>query len=141
VALNASDREFPTRAREQRLQPPQPSVRNIFQRLRVSGRFSSPTVRWRRAKKRIKETETQPSNMIMMSSEFRVESDHPISGRQLPVSDSRQYSIGDHPLAVAMAEESDTQPSGREIRVVHVPTGEVVFRKSASAPPEFSDEF
>jgi hypothetical protein len=113
----------------------------MFQRMRVSGRFSNPTVRWRRAKKRIKETETQPGNMIMISSEFRVESDHPISGRLLPVSDSQQHSIGDHPLAMAMAEESDTKPSGREIRVVHVPTGEVVFRKSASTPPESSDEF
>jgi len=77
----------------------------------------------------------------MTSTEFRVESDHPISGRLLPVSDSQQYSIGDHPLAVATAEEGDTKPSGREIRVVHVPTGEVVFRKTASIRPEAGDEF
>ena len=107
----------------------------------VRGCFSNPTVRWRCAKERVKETEIQPSNMMMYSTEFRVESDHPISGRRLPVSDSQQYSIGDHPLAVAMAEESDTKPSAREIRVVHVPTGEVVFRKAASMPPEPGDEF
>ena len=77
----------------------------------------------------------------MRATEFRVESDHPISERPLPVSDPGQYSIGDHPLAAAMAEESGAKPSGREIRVIHVPTGEVVFRKSASTRPESSDEF
>jgi hypothetical protein len=70
----------------------------------------------------------------MRPTEFRVESDH-------PVSDPRQYSNGDHPLAVAMAEESDTKPSDREIRVIHVPTGKVVFRKSTPVGPESGDEF
>jgi hypothetical protein len=70
----------------------------------------------------------------MRATEFRVESDN-------PVSDSRRDSIGDHPLAAAMAEESDAKPSAREIRVIHVPTGEVVFRKPASTHPDASDEF
>jgi hypothetical protein len=39
-----------------------------------------------------------------------------------------------------MAAKSVTKPSGQEIRVVHVPTGEVVFTKPASPRREFSDE-
>jgi hypothetical protein len=77
----------------------------------------------------------------MTSADFRVESNHPISGRLLPVSDSQQYFFSDRALAVAMAAKSVTKPSGQEIRVVHVPTGEVVFRKAASTRPEFVDEF
>jgi hypothetical protein len=77
----------------------------------------------------------------MTSADFRVESNHPISGRLLPGSDSKQYFFSDRALAVAMAAKSVTKPSGQEIRVVHVPTGEVVFRKAASTRPEFADEF
>lgn len=76
----------------------------------------------------------------MTSADFRVESNHPIAGRLLPVSGSRQYFFSDRALAVAMAAKSVTKPSGQEIRVVHVPTGEVVFRKAASSRPEYSDE-
>ena len=68
----------------------------------------------------------------MTSADFRVESNHPIAGRLLPVSGSQQYFFSDRALAVAMAAKSVTKPSGQEIRVVHVPTGEVVFRKAAS---------
>ena len=68
----------------------------------------------------------------MTSADFRVESNHPIAARLLPVSGSRQYFFSDRALAVAMAAKSVTKPSGQEIRVVHVPTGEVVFRKPAS---------
>jgi hypothetical protein len=39
-----------------------------------------------------------------------------------------------------MAAKSVTKPSGQEIRVVHVPTGEVVFRKPASPRAEWSEE-
>jgi hypothetical protein len=76
----------------------------------------------------------------MTSADYRVESNHPISARLIPVSDSRQYFFSDRALAVAMAAKSVTKPSGQEIRVVHVPTGEVVFRKAASIRPEFVDE-
>ncbi len=69
-----------------------------------------------------------------MSSDFRVESSHPILGRLLPGSGSRQYFFSSRDVAVAMAAKSDTQPWGQEIRVVHVPTGEIVFRKSGTAP-------
>jgi hypothetical protein len=76
----------------------------------------------------------------MTSADFRVESNHPIAARLLPVSGSQQYFFSDRGLAVAMAAKSVTKPSGQEIRVVHVPTGEVVFTKPASPRREFSDE-
>jgi hypothetical protein len=75
-----------------------------------------------------------------MSSDFRVESNHPIAGRLWPAGDSQQYFFSDRALAVAMAAKSFTKPSGQEIRVVHVPTGEVVFRKPGSSRAEFSEE-
>ena len=76
----------------------------------------------------------------MTSNEFRVESSRQISARLLPVSDSQQYFFSDRALAVATAAKSVTRPSGQEIRVVHVPTGQVVLRKSGSRP-ELNDDF
>jgi hypothetical protein len=76
----------------------------------------------------------------MSSADFRVESSHPIAGRFLPVSGAQQYFFSDRSLAVAMAAKSFTQPSGKEIRVVHVPTGEVVFRKAGSTRTESFDD-
>lgn len=75
----------------------------------------------------------------MTSAEFRVESNQPIASRLLPRLGAQQYFFSDRSLAVAMAAKSFTKPSS-EIRVVHVPTGEVVFRKSASQRPEWSDD-
>jgi hypothetical protein len=76
----------------------------------------------------------------MSSADFRVESSHPIAGRLWPISGSQQYFFSDRSLAVAMAAKSVTKPSGQEIRVVHVPTGEVVFRKPSSPRPEWSGD-
>ena len=76
----------------------------------------------------------------MTSADFRVESSHPIAARLLPVQGLRQYLFADRELAVAMAAKSVTSPSGQEIRVVHVPTGEVVFRKEAAPKSEPGDE-
>jgi hypothetical protein len=76
----------------------------------------------------------------MMSADFRVESSHPIAARLLPVQGLRQYFFSNRALAVAMAAKSVTRPSGQEIRVVHVPTGEVVFCKPASPGTESADE-
>jgi hypothetical protein len=76
----------------------------------------------------------------MTSADFRVESNHPIAAPLLPGSGSRQYLFSNRALAVATAAKSVTKPSGQEIRVVHVPTGEVVFRKPGSARREFNDE-
>jgi hypothetical protein len=66
----------------------------------------------------------------MTSADYRIESSQPIAGRFWPANGSRQYAVHDRALAVSLAAKSFT--SADEIRVVHVPTGEVVFRKPAS---------
>lgn len=76
----------------------------------------------------------------MNPQEFRIESSQPIASRLLPMSGSQEYFVSDRALAVAVAAKSTTKPSGAEIRVVHVPTGEVVFRKSPAVRQEWRDE-
>ncbi len=73
-----------------------------------------------------------------MTSDFRIESNQPIASRFLPVAGSRSYAVRDRALAVSLAAKSFTADS--EIRVVHVPTGEVVFRKPAPGRPLAGDE-
>jgi len=65
----------------------------------------------------------------MSSPFFRVESNRPIEGLLWPVPGSTSFGTSNRALAVALAAKSLTLPRGGEIRVVHVPTGEVVFRK------------
>ena len=74
----------------------------------------------------------------MTSADYRIESTQPIAGRFWPAAGSRQLSVKDRALAISLAAKSFTRNS--EIRVVHVPTGEVVFRK----PPhraEWAEDF
>jgi hypothetical protein len=66
----------------------------------------------------------------MTSADYRIESSYPIVGQLLPTSGSTEYLLQDRALAVVLAAKSVTEPSGQEIRVVHVPSGEVVFRKA-----------
>ncbi|HYF41705.1 MAG TPA: hypothetical protein VEA35_04585 [Ramlibacter sp.] len=75
----------------------------------------------------------------MTPQEFRIESNYPIASRLLPMSGSQQYLVSDRALAVAVAAKSTTR-AGAEIRVVHVPTGEVVFRKRPAARPLSQDD-
>ena len=73
----------------------------------------------------------------MTSADYRIESSQPIAGRFWPATGLQHYAVKDRALAVSLAAKSFSQDS--EIRVVHIPTGEVVFRK----PPqraEWSDE-
>jgi hypothetical protein len=63
----------------------------------------------------------------MTSADYRIESSQPIAGRFWPAKGSQQLDVHDRALAVSLAAKSFTPDS--EIRVVHVPTGEVVFRK------------
>ena len=84
--------------------------------------------------------EIEVEGVSMSSADFRVESNHPINGRFWPQSGSQQYFFNDRSLAVAMAAKSVTKPSGQEIRVVHVPTGEVVFTKPGSSRREWSED-
>jgi hypothetical protein len=64
----------------------------------------------------------------MTSADYRIESSQPMAGRFWPAAGS-QFAVRDRALAVSLAAKSFS--SGSEIRVVHVPTGEVVFRKPA----------
>lgn len=73
-----------------------------------------------------------------MTHDYRIESSQPIAGRFWPATGSQQLAVKDRALAISLAAKSFSRDS--EIRVVHVPTGEVVFRK----PPqraEWNDEF
>lgn len=65
-----------------------------------------------------------------MSADYRIESSQPLKSRFLPASASEQYLVNDRALAVALAAKSFNRADGGEIRVVHVPTGEVVYRKA-----------
>ncbi|WP_427913776.1 hypothetical protein ACPWT1_02100 [Ramlibacter sp. MMS24-I3-19] len=76
----------------------------------------------------------------MTSGDYRIESSHPIASLLLPTSGEQQYFVRDRALAVTVAAKSTTLPTGQEIRVVHVPTGEVVFRKRSVRRPEQPDE-
>lgn len=68
----------------------------------------------------------------MSPADYRIESSHPVVNRLLPAM-NLQRSYHDPSLAVAVAAKSVTVPMGQEIRVVHVPTGEVVFRTTSGA--------
>ncbi|MEJ7931149.1 hypothetical protein WG922_14325 [Ramlibacter sp. AN1015] len=64
----------------------------------------------------------------MTSAEYRIESNQPLAGRLLPMG-GRQVLVGDRGLAISLAAKNFAPGTGHEIRVVHVPTGEIVFRK------------
>lgn len=74
----------------------------------------------------------------MSTETYRIESAHPMvgplwSGR----ASSNFHHVFDRSQAIVLAAKSRTFPAGHEIRVVHVPTGKIVFRKtdgSLSAP-------
>ena len=69
----------------------------------------------------------------MASTTYRIESSHPITGPLWSAFNaSPMHLFVDRDLAVVIATKSTTTPSGHEIRVVHVPTGEVVYRKTAT---------
>jgi hypothetical protein len=66
----------------------------------------------------------------MNTSAYKIESAHPIVSR-LPRAGIRNGAVlSNRELAVALAAKSLTSPPGGEIRVIHVPSGEVIFRKS-----------
>lgn len=78
----------------------------------------------------------------MSSADYRIESSYPIASCLLPKCGAQQYFVSDRALAVTLAAKSSTRPGGQEIRVVHVPTGEIVFRKqSLPRLEEVGEEF
>ena len=65
----------------------------------------------------------------MASAQFRIERSDPLRGSLLPPA-SLQQLYNSQSLAVAVAVKSLTDPTRQDIRVVHVPTGEIVFQTS-----------
>jgi hypothetical protein len=70
--------------------------------------------------------------IVMENSKYRIESSHPMVGPLLPGNGVLNIYVHDRALAIVVAAKSVTVPYGREIRVVHVPTGDIVFRKTAA---------
>jgi hypothetical protein len=64
--------------------------------------------------------------------DYRIERRDPVSDSLL-VSPNLGHLYADASLAVAVAVKSVSDPSTQEVRVVHIPTGEVVF-KTATLP-------
>lgn len=63
------------------------------------------------------------------SSDFRIESNRTLKSPHWAMPGTNEILVHDRSLAVAMAAKTRTVPCGGEIRVVHAPTGEVIFRK------------
>lgn len=63
----------------------------------------------------------------MLSAEYCIESNHPVVNRLLPQSEVQQCFM-DPSQAVAMAAKCVPNSFGDEVRVVHVPSGEVIFK-------------
>ena len=67
--------------------------------------------------------------------EFRIESNRTLRSPHwaMPVgptgAPTNEIMVHERSLAVAMAAKTRTVPCGGEVRVVHLPTGEVIFRK------------
>ena len=68
----------------------------------------------------------------MPSGDYRIESTLPLFGSLLPLATLKQL-YASRSLAVAVAVKSVSDPTRQRVRVVHVPTGEIVF-DTAPAP-------
>lgn len=64
--------------------------------------------------------------------DYRIESRDPLSGSLLP-HPNIQHLYADYSLAVAVAVKSVRDPSLQEVRVVHIPSGEIVFKTAPGA--------
>ncbi|MCB2044263.1 MAG: hypothetical protein KDH48_27630 [Rhodoferax sp.] len=71
--------------------------------------------------------------MMQDTADYRVESTGTILFRLMPGPGRQRHQFHDRAIAVAMAVKGVTDPPGAEIRVVHVPTGQVIFRVPAKA--------
>ncbi len=68
----------------------------------------------------------------MVSADYRIESKHPVINRLLPRTGVRQL-FTDPSQAVAIAAKCVPNPFGDDVRVVHVPSGEVIFLAVSAA--------
>ena len=74
--------------------------------------------------------------------DYLIESDHPVSNRFFNRTDVRS-AYPDWHQAVTIAAKSTPSTFGDEIRVVHVPSGEIVFRltpEGRSSRPDFDPD-
>ena len=62
--------------------------------------------------------------------DYRIESRDPVDDSLLPSTDPNHL-YASASLAVAVAVKSVSDPTVQEVRVVHIPTGEVVFSTAA----------
>ena len=62
----------------------------------------------------------------MVTRDYRIESNAPLHGSLLPPENFREL-YANRSLAVAVAVKSVADPTRQQVRVVHVPSGEVVF--------------
>jgi len=65
--------------------------------------------------------------------EYLVEGSGPVWGDLWPLPGARACAVGSRGVAIALAAKSFVRRNG-EIRVVHVPTGEVLYRKGGTQP-------
>jgi hypothetical protein len=69
--------------------------------------------------------------MAMNNPAYRIESTQPIVATRSRSCVQSGSLLASRELAVSLAAKCFTSPPGGEIRVVHVPTGEVLFRKTS----------
>ena len=62
----------------------------------------------------------------MASCDYRIESNAPLHGSLLPP-ETFTHLYANCSLAVAVAVKSVADPTSQQVRVVHVPSGEIVF--------------
>ena len=67
----------------------------------------------------------------MASAHYRIESSDPLLGHLLPPTDFKHLFVN-RSLAVAVAVKSVYDPTRQHVRVVHVPSGEIVFQTTYS---------
>lgn len=68
----------------------------------------------------------------MFREKYRVESSDVMVGPLLPDGGTKSICFHDRQIAIVVAAKSMTIPYGSEIRVAHIQSGEVIFRKSAT---------
>ncbi len=68
----------------------------------------------------------------MASAQYRIECNHPLHHQLLPLGGRLPLELADRELAVSLAAKNFEAAPGEEIRVVHIPTGEIVFRKDSA---------
>jgi hypothetical protein len=76
----------------------------------------------------------------MTAMSYRIESSHPIVGPLISGINNTVVYIADRAMAVVLAAKSETVPAGKEIRVVHQETGEVIFSKTAETAALTSED-